>query len=477
MILLASLFLLAACNDFEEINTNPTQMTDIDAASLLTQIVFDAGTRSRDYGSIGNYIGQYWTNTSLIDQRHRYDFRGSDSHAVYDPIYGTLYDVADLKQRATEEGLNDYYGAALVLEAYLTTYLTDVFGPIPYSEAIQGDDLNFTPAFDSQEMIYRSNLDSLDKAYDLLVTVPSGNFIREGDPIYFDDNTLWQKLANSLKLRMLMKMVAVDPSVQAEIATLINEDELLSSPEETAAIIYDGRFGLDATSARGTAGSTSLAKTFADILHARLDPRRPQIARLGVDNEGNSVNIDDAGNPIYLGVPSGESPDIIRDFNGLAAPFTGLDGTRAPSVLMSYAEVAFYRAEAILRGFVTGDAAEHYEAGIRASCAWWLVDETDIEAHLAKPEVQLPDDTEAALQQVWTEAFINFYYQGYDGWLHYRRVGFPQFTVGSAMLTDEIMQRMVYPPLIKSVNETNYNQAVSTLDQGDDLLSSGWWSN
>ena len=466
---------VVSCNDFEEINTDPTRMTRVDVASLLTQVVYDAGTRSSSYDEIGNYIGQYWTNTSLIDQRHRYDFRGSDSETVYDNIYGTLYDIQDLKQRAAQEGLDDYRGAGMVLEAYLTTYLTDVFGPVPYFEALEGDDLNFRPRFDTQESIYRANLDSLDRAYDLLATQPGGNFIREGDPFYFGDNLSWRKLANSLKLRMYMKMVDVDPSVVSEIASLINEGELISSSDEAAAIIYDGRFGLDATRNNGTAGSVALGETFADVLQAHLDPRRPQMAAVGETQNGSPV-VDEQGNPVYRGVPSGEEPDIIRSLEGLAAPYTGLNGETAPSILFSHAEVEFYVAEAILQGYVTGDAAAHYQAGIRASCERWDVDNAAIEAFLAREDIALAEDTEQALRQVWEQEYVNFYDQGYDGWLHYRRVGYPEFHVGSAMLTNEIMQRMVYPPLLKSINQANYAEAVNLLDQGDDLLSSGWWS-
>ncbi|WP_025764904.1 SusD/RagB family nutrient-binding outer membrane lipoprotein [Dyadobacter tibetensis] len=467
---------LGACNDFQEINTDPTRMTNINAASLLTQAIYDAGTRSRGFGDIGNYIGQYWTNTSLIDQRHRYDFKGSDSEEVYDNIYGTLYDLHDLKLRAQNEQLDDYLGAGLVLEAYLTTYLTDVFGPIPYTDAMQGDQLNFTPKFDDQESVYRTNLDKLDQALSLMQVRPTGNFVRGGDAFYMGNMGKWRKLANSLKLRMYMKMVAVDPSVKSKIATLIQEGELILKDDETCAIIYDGRFGLQSTIATGTAESVALAETFAQELHNTLDPRRPFMAALGKDKNGNPVNVDAQGEPIFMGVPSGESPDIIREFSGLAAPYTGLRGVRAPSVLLSRAEVELFIAEAILRGYVDGDAEAHYEAGIRSSCLWWGVDEAGVKTHLAKPSVQLAKDYDAALKQVLREQFINFYYQGYDGWINYKRVKYPVFHVGSAMATDQIMKRMVYPPLIKSINAVNYKQAVQVyLDQGDVLLSGSWW--
>ena len=261
----------------------------------------------------------------------------------------------------------------------------------------------------------------------------------------------------------------------SEIASLINGGELISSSDEAAAIIYDGRFGLDATRNNGTAGSVALGETFADVLQAHLDPRRPQMAGVGETQDGSPV-VDEQGNPVYRGVPSGEEPDIIRSLEGLAAPYTGLNGETAPSVLFSYAEVEFYVAEAILQGYVTGDAAAHYQAGIRASCERWGVDNAAIETFLARQDIALAEDTEQALRQVWEQEYVNFYDQGYDGWLHYRRVGYPEFHVGSAMLTDEIMQRMVYPPLLKSINQANYAEAVNLLDQGDDLLSSGWWS-
>lgn len=478
VVLLSMVLLSASCNDFEELNTDPTRLTDINAASLLTQVIYDAGTRSRSYGDIGNYVGQYWTNTSLIDQRHRYDFKGSDSEEVYNSIYLTLYDIQDLKNRATMEGLDDYVAAGLILEAYLTTYLTDVFGPVPYTEAVQGDDLNFTPIFDSQESIYRANLVKLDEAYELLDTKPGGHFIRGGDAFYNGDNEKWRKLANSLKLRTYIKMVNVDPSVIPLIEELIEGGELISTIDETCAIIYDGRFGLQSTTATGTSGSTSLGETFANQLHTTLDPRRSHMASLGRDTNGDPVNVDENGNPIYLGVPSGESPDIIRDFSGLAAPYTGMNGVRAPSVLISHAEVEFYIAEAILKGYIAGDAANHFQNGVQSSCEWWGVDEGEIDAHLAKAEMQLSTDPETALKQVYSEEYLNFYYQGYDGWINYRRVGYPEFKVGSAMLIDEILQRMVYPPLIKAINQNNYDKAVNDwLDDGDTMTSSSWWSN
>ena len=474
---LISLLLVSftSCHDFEEINTDPTRMTNINAASLLIQVIYDSGTRSRSYGDVGNYIGQYWTNTSLIDQRHRYDFRGSDSETVYNNIYRTLYDIDDLKKRAETEQLDDYLAAGLILEAYLTTYLTDVFGPVPYSEAMQGDELNFTPRFDSQQAIYEGNLKKLERAYDLLASKPGGNFIRGGDPFYNGDNLKWRKLANGLKLRMYMKMVGIESAVEDQIAALIREGELFSSPDESCAIVYDGRFGLQATQNEGVAGSVAFGGTFARELHETLDPRRPNMAALGIDRDGNPINLDESGNPVFVGVPSGESPDIIRAFDGLSAPYTGLDGVRAPSMLLSHAEIEFYIAEAILNGWVSGDAAEHYEEGIRSSCQWWNVPLDETEAHLAKEEVQLSSEKDMALRQVWKEEYINLYYQGYDGWINYKRVAYPVFHVGSAMLANDIMKRMVYPPLIKSVNEKNYQEAVSTLDKGDDLLSGAWW--
>ncbi|WP_339925945.1 SusD/RagB family nutrient-binding outer membrane lipoprotein [uncultured Cyclobacterium sp.] len=477
VVLLSLVMLSTSCHDFEKINTDPTRLTDINAASLLTQVIFDAGTRSRSYGDIGNYIGQYWTNTSLIDQRHRYDFKGSDSEAVYNNIYLTLYDIQDLKNRAKMEELDDYLAAGLILEAYLTTYLTDVFGPVPYTEAVQGDDLNFTPIFDSQESIYRANLVKLDEAYELLETNSGGHFIRGGDAFYNGDNEKWRKLANSLKLRTYMKMVKVDPSVIPLIKGLIEGGELISTQDETCAIIYDGRFGLESTIATGTSGSTSLGETFANQLHLTLDPRRPHMASLGRDTDGEPVNLDEKGNPIYLGVPSGESPDIIRDFSGLAAPYTGMNGVRAPSVLISHAEVEFYIAEAILKGYTAGNAAEHFEIGVQSSCKWWGVEESEIEDHLAQTEMQLSTDTETALKQVYSEEYVNFYYQGYDGWINYRRVGYPELKVGSAMLIDKILQRMVYPPLIKAINQSNYEKAVNEwLEEGDTMTSISWWS-
>jgi hypothetical protein len=465
-----------SCSDFEELNVDKTRMTEVDASSLLTKVIYDSGMSATSYRDIGNYIGQYWTNTSLIDQRHRYDFRGSDSEALYNRIYGILYNIKDLKQKAHISGLDEYIGAAMIMEVHLFNYLTDIFGPVPYYDALNADGFAFSPKFNTQEEIYTANLDSLDKAYDLLQKKPEGSFLRGGDVFYDGDTEKWRKLANSIKLRMLMKMVNVDKSRITELSALINDGELILETKETAAIFFDGRYGLVSSRATGTEGSVALGTTMAELLHETLDPRRPFMANLGTNKEGDPINVDEDGNPVYLGVPSGEDPDIIRQFEGLSAPWSGLNGVTAPSPLMTSAEVNLYIAECIIKGYVNLDRTKYYEAGIKQSCEWWTVSSPEIELHLQKGNVLLSADDSEALKQIWREQYINFYSHGYNGWLNYRRVKYPQFHVGSAMQTNDIMKRMVYPPLLKTINTDNYNEAVSLLDKGDHLLSSGWWS-
>ena len=158
-------FALTACNkDFEEINTNPNAPNDVQPSLLLRQVLFDYAEEMSYEGFVaGNLLSQSFT---MID------FNLFDRHSLQDPqlggnpwpvIYTNLRDNELILERSRASATNAVYeGPALILKAYMTAALTDIYGDVPYTQALQGTSGNVTPAYDKQEDIYRGTNGILD---------------------------------------------------------------------------------------------------------------------------------------------------------------------------------------------------------------------------------------------------------------------------------------------------------------------------
>ncbi|MEO0339117.1 MAG: SusD/RagB family nutrient-binding outer membrane lipoprotein, partial [Bacteroidota bacterium] len=208
---IAIFFILASCtDDFQEINTNPNAPVDVQPSLLLRQVQWDYAEGMSYEGFVaGNLLGQYFTAI---------DFNLFDRHSLTEPQFGgnpwdvlyvNLRDNEIILQKALESpALAVYEGPARILKSYMSAALTDIFGDVPYSQALQGKAGIITPSYDNQEDIYTGPegiLDNLEKGIAAIETY-QGAIALEGDIIYNGDLRAWVQFANALRIKYLMRI-------------------------------------------------------------------------------------------------------------------------------------------------------------------------------------------------------------------------------------------------------------------------------
>lgn len=461
--LLASLLLTVSCDkDFEEINTDPNNPTVIDAHLLLPSSAREA--HNQIYRTfIGADMGGAWAQHFSKVQYHDESLYIISRPGVVDGLWNTLYavvisDADQMYKLAEAKGNTNLMAIALTIQAHTYGVLTDMFGDIPFSEAISADDGIFSPVYDSQEDVYTGILDLLTRANSLY---GSGSVNSDSDIIYGGDVAKWQKFTNSLKFRSLMR-ISGKVSVSGELQALVNAGNMFGSNDDEATLVYLSALPsgnpMWETIIDGARPEYKINAVVVDMMLASDDPRLPKYAQVNDagDYRGKPAGID--------GVPTAEWS--YANVSPIGEPFLEPD---APAYYMSNAELNFLMAEAVEKGYISGSASAYYEAGITASFAANGVADNGFIADNALSNA-------TALQQIGTQNWLALYGQGIEGWTEWRRVGYPALTPAEDGVISEIPSRLSYPPISASVNATNYNAAVAA--QGaDNLKTKVWWNN
>jgi len=467
-IILFSLLVTVSCDkDFEETNTDPNNPTSVPSDLLIPGVVRAAQNRSYSTfvgGDMGACWSQHFAKVQYNDEA-RYIPRQSVITSIWNDYYAivisdafAMYNIA-----ATEEN-NNMMGVALTLQAYGYAFLTDVYGDIPFSEAIMAEQGIIAPVYDSQEAVYTGVLKMLDNAIALLGT--SGTINGTNDILYGGNAGLWKKFASSLKFRVLMRASA-KMDVSSQLSALVNAGNLFSSNAQEAKLVYlssqPDANPLYESIVYGTRGEWKINETIVDLLASSSDPRLPVYAQENGDGE-------------YRGKPSGYADVPSDDYNYENVSPLGEFYLRPelPGFFVSYPEIKFLMAEAVTKGYISGDANAHYLAGITGSLEFNEVSANDITAFLA--EKALSTVQAQALEQIATQKYISLYSQGVEAWTEWRRTGFPALTPAVDGDLTEIPSRYNYPTTEGSVNKTNYDAAVAA--QGPDKLTTSiWWMN
>jgi len=467
-IILFSLLVTVSCDkDFEEINTDPNNPTAVPSDLLIPGVVRGAQNRSNSTftgGDMGSCWSQQFAKVQYNDEE-RYIPRQGVIQSVWDDFYAVVISDANAMYNiaATEEN-NNMMGVALTLQAYGYLFLTDVYGDIPFSEAINAEEGNIAPAYDSQEAVYTGVFAMLDNAISLLGT--SGSINGTNDIVYGGDAGLWKKFASSLKFRALMR-VSGKMSVGAQLQALVNAGNLFTSNAEDARLDYltaqPSANPLYESVVYGTRGEWKINSVMVDMLAGSADPRLAVYAQENADGD-------------YRGKPSGytDLPSDDYGYDNVSPIGEFYLRPELPGYFVSYPELKFLMAEAITKGFISGDANKHYLEGIEASLKYNEVSSGDIALFL--DERALNSSPNIALEQIATQNWICLYSQGVESWNEWRRTGFPALTPAIEGDLNEIPSRYNYPTAEISINKANYDAAVAA--QGADLLTTPiWWMN
>ncbi|NJB85659.1 hypothetical protein GGR26_001404 [Lewinella marina] len=471
-VLLAStilVFLFSACTeDFQEINTNPNAPSEVESELLLRQVLYGFGDDMSYEGFVaGNLLSQHF---AMID------FNLLDRHALsspqeggnpWDVLYVALRDNETLLQQSLDNpAAAAYEGPARVLKAYLAMTLTDIYGDVPYSEAVRGrSDGIVTPAYDRQENIYLAEggiLDNLRRASALLDR-PATALPIKGDLLYAGDLAAWGRFVNSLRIKALMR-ISGRVDVREELTTIYQSGNYFTSGEQDAIFQFTAgppnSFAF-ATARVGIFNVFLMSMTAEQLYGHYADPRVEVLYRPAVNDGGFNgiINGIDAASAI---VPDDYArPGRIWRENTGALKFNYLTAW----------ETTLFLAEAAHRGYLDADVQALYEEGVRLGFEYW--------------STPLPTDyltggaaawaPERGLQQIITQKWLAGIGHGYEGWIEWRRTGFPALNPVAASLNDgRYPVRFPYPADEQALNFDNYRAAAAATD-GNSVNVPVWW--
>lgn len=487
------LFLATSCiDDITSLNKNPKayQSGTVPAApffSNATRNLVDAVT----YGFTFKILAQQFSETTYFDassynlvnvgngfwvSMYRdvlIDYKEAKSIIQDKP---TLYPDVDKNQLAIIE----------IMEVYTYSLLVNTYGDIPYAGAINAnlkaealDPDNLTPAYDNAAAIYDDLFVRLENALALLNADASTGggpiaFTADADLIYGyladpDEPELqinaWKKFGNSLKLKMALTLADVNPSKAKSLSESAFAAGVFTSNDEKAELAY-----------KSTTPNTNpiwvnliqseredyvASNTMMDILKAPAidDPRIPFFYT--TDNAGG-----------YSGGIYGRSNSYVT-YSKAGELMTS---ETFPGVLLDYAEVEFYLAEAAARGFSVGSAAAHYDNGVVASIEDWGGTSTDALAYLADPAVAYATAIGSTnLQKIARQKYIALFNRGLEAWTEYRRFDYPVFNK-PPVANGDFPIRYTYPNSEQTSNGTNYTAAASAIG-GDVVTNKVFWDN
>lgn len=475
---------MTSCSDFEEININPNNPSTVPANLLLPTII--STTASSITGSGAGAAGQFVQHLNYTGGNNegfgRFIITGASFREEWNGPMRNVKDINQVLKIAESSEQPEYQAVGLICKVQVLQLMTDAYGDIPYDEAGRADEGYEFPHFEHQQDVYQKMLDDLDTANELLKNLSSGTSI-DNDILYDGDLQKWRKLANTLRVRILMRMSAQLDVTERIAAVFNNPDEypVFESIDDEATLVYNNSTdfyrwyiqeqNLPADGSGVDFGSElRVSEAIVDSLQMHNDPRLT-IYTAPTRNSYNANKQDPTQPLVYRGQPAGLSAVEQAELN--KDDYSVLSRTirsESRAFLVTYSELMLLKAEAIVRGIINGDASDTYTQGVRASIEkWGFVDANDTDAFLSRTDMQLADDTTRALSQIGTQMWIDSFLNGFEGYANWRRTGYPQLYVGPSVLSD-IPVRYIYsdneqnnPNLISWTNE-QYGRMVNETD-------------
>jgi hypothetical protein len=492
-IAIVSAMTLASCDKgFEEMNTNPNALTDPAVKSMFTlaEIYVDGQDFSNTRGNniyAAQIVQQF---SSPGGAGSKYTYSSEYSAALFGETYGKgLNQIFQLMSVLpnTDENSNAIQ-ALRIMKVIMFQKLTDTYGEVPYFEAGKGYNGNvFAPKYDTQEAIYNDLLKELDEAGTALDANKA--FVGAADLYYQSDVARWKKLANSVMLRVAMRLSKVNPAKAKEYVEKAVSKGVFTSNDDSLVLKHDaGPAGVRTnpiTSSwvrndlNGGESNIKFSKTFIDLLKNTNDPRLRIYAKLEATGDNNPANQQGLANDAK-DFPGGDKK-VFSDPN--TSTVLRLD---APTLIMSYAEVQFILAEAAVKGWnVGGSAQQYYQGGVKAAMevltifgnAVPAVTGAEYTTYITTYPFKTAGTEAQKIEQIITQKWILLLFNGFEAFSEYRRTGYPVLVPvndPTGETNGTIPRRLIYDQSELLTNADNYQQAISR--QGLDRMTTRiWW--
>lgn len=467
---ISSFWIHSCTEDFEDINKNPNVPQNVNPQFLLSNIIsIEANQNAYFQGfRLANYLGQFAASVEF-ERIDRYEM-GSNSD-YWNSIFRLLSDIKSMKEL---EGTNEaYFAVGDILQSYLFSQLTDMWNDVPYTEAVGALEGRLTPKYDTQERIYTDPQTSILAVLKRAVaTLENTTASIDGDVMFNGDLDKWVRFGNSLRLRYLLR-ISKRITDFSEMQALATSGKLMASNDDNAVVPYLGaapnQFPIF-SAALGLYQEHRMTRTVDSVLTLWNDPRATVLYKPTQE----SVN---AGVPEYKGLLNGQDRETIAQ-EGINLNDISLFGTIFRDVpdgvdaqFMQYSEVQFALAEAVERGYISGDVETFYQNAIRASFDYYnVVLPSD---YFTRPSVALNGSDN--LNKILTQKWLSLISVGHEAWFNVRRTGIPALKPGPDNLNDnQYPVRYIYPESEQATNSANYQEAVSRIG-GDNINSKGWW--
>lgn len=509
-----------ACSHFDELNVNPNKSTDLDPNLQIATIQMRQSENHQEwhrymcypFGFMNQWAGD-WATINYGGHCIKNDAFTEQMWLSYYPyIIRDVVDVAERTKNKPEYTNANAVARILKVENFLK--LTDYYGDIPYFNAGMGYYTgNFNAAYDEQQAIYDDFLKELSEASEALTA--SGDLLTH-DLYYNGDIAKWKRFANSLHLRIAMRLIKVDPEKARTEAQKAITAGVLQSNDDICYVQHEDYQNPGSGEGPGNGLATRLSnqgdattnafRLTRELIGAMEDRKDPRILYYGgiyySDGAGTDITqeVKAAKNlpwkeltfpsqffsyedwqPAITIVKNGQTLEVAHSFWRLQ-PNKMIQRFDAPFVHFTYAETELLQAEAALRwGIGSGSAASHFEKGLDAAVRQWSLfgvnqfDEAAISEFIAFNNKLFVG---AELQEINTQLWILHFLDPFETWANWRRTGIPEitFTVFSDNNSNgKIPRRMQYPKEEQLKNKDNYEDAVRRMGGIDDWTNRVWW--
>ncbi|MBD8389357.1 SusD/RagB family nutrient-binding outer membrane lipoprotein [Dysgonomonas sp. BGC7] len=427
------------------------------------------------------------------------------------------------------ENENVYMALAKFYRAYSGVWLSQRVGDIPFAEA--GNPDNLTPKFDTQKDVYKEVLvllDDANKIMDNLITKQSTNSVsansildKNGD-VFGMSNLQWQKVINTFRLRILVSLSkraddTPDLKIKEQFAEIVNNPTaypLMQSNSDNMVYRYNSAYNpYPIFSSKSYTYGANIGKSILDITTSDKDPRTfvfatPAPAQYKVAGKsvsdfssyvGASTNSTQA--ELYSGTDTKGTTDEDKgaySYINYKRYFSSQDGSTAePYIVIGYSEMCFNIAEAIAKGWLSGDAKSWYNKGITASLSFYgLTHGTTLtigdrlggtigsvvintEDFLNNSNVAYKGNNENGIQQILTQKYVTlFCNSGFEAYYNWLRTGYPTLQEGGNGIgtsNKKLSRRWMYPVDEISYNNEHYKASIQQQYGGTDDVTYNIW--
>lgn len=505
----------ACTSEFEDFNTNPYaadhEQMEYDGfaprAALISMegyvIPLDVNLFQFTDCLLGGSYGGYISDSNNGFNAGKFSTYNPQEHWLRAPFNDVIprifINLKDVRESTKDPVL---LAVADVVKVAAISRITDIYGPIPYSKL--GVDGKLAAPYDSQKEVYMKMFEELDNAISTLTKHSTEDFNSNADRVFGGKVIKWVKFANSLKLRMAMRIVYADANIaQKKAEEAVNHEiGVMSSNNDNAFIPVNSKNPFRVIMYEYNGGDSRISSDITSYMNGYKDPRRSKYFTVstfeGADKNG------------FIGLRNG----IQIPSGGIAHSYSNMVVSEDSKLMwMNAAETAFLKAEGAIRGWNMGpveggvtDAAEgFYNKGIALSFDQWGV-AAEAQAYMNNalnvPEVykdpmgtfsyngttsnvtikwSATEGFERKLERIITQKWIANFPLGLEAWAEYRRTGYPKLMEvvdnksGGIVNSSQMARRLPFPTDEYNLNGANMPGALKVLNGTDNMATHVWW--